>query len=119
MVCPMVNKNDLDQPNWREEIQSHFDIIIASVTDENFIIETIDYTYYLLDFDEELLTTPEIYIGKFLKNEKEAKVLQHYCVLLDKIMTLYGSESYDFFIKQPEWQDLVAAARKAKEIIID
>jgi len=54
-----------------------------------------------------------------LKNEKEAKVLQHYCVLLDKIMTLYGSESYDFFIKQPEWQDLVAAARKAKEIIID
>jgi len=78
----------------------------------------LDFSVHFLFDDTSLSTSPEKYIGWFLKDEREAKLVFEVIRTLSNIFTKYGTELEDReYIKMPEWLDVVRKAKFAHDAI--
>ena len=76
--------------------------------------QTLDIIYSDTDLDE----NPDAYIDDILKNNAEARAVEKLVSKLTVIAKKYGQGLSDLeYIEKPEWQDVLASAKEAYEMI--
>ncbi|MCH7393755.1 hypothetical protein MMP66_05595 [Acinetobacter dispersus] len=76
-----------------------------------------DIIHFLFD-DTELAYNTHSEIGWFLKSVEEAEAIHELANIINILLNKYGTYLLDTeYIEKPEWQDVVAAAKNALNII--
>ncbi len=76
--------------------------------------DEFDYAVHFLFDDTDLCSDAKSFIGVFLKDEKEANLIQKLCEHIEVIFDKYGTElSDEEYINCLEWGFVVTAAKEA------
>ncbi len=80
--------------------------------------DNLDFPLIFLYEDTDLATNSENWIGVILKNESEMRAVDEVIAAIDAFFEKYNTDMADEeYIKKPEWQGVVDAAKSAYELI--
>jgi len=85
---------------------------------ESCTYDEFDYTVHFLYDDTDISENADDYIGSIFLDKKEADSVRNIVEKIDIIFDKYGLElSDEEYIEKPEWNDVIEAAQKARNIL--
>ncbi|QEN88207.1 hypothetical protein FZC33_18700 [Labrys sp. KNU-23] len=118
-----MTKHQLELPFVRRELISHMESLSDPQEQQSLWVEDKPYKNFMygsfdtvIDFlyrEYDLADIPYDFIGEVLVDKNEAYLLKELDKTLDILFERYGGKLSDAeYITKPEWQDVVAAARR-------
>lgn len=118
---------DLRFPQMRDELLGHLrslsdleyqnTVWVEGIMPAGVEHDELDYALHFLFDDTSLSSDPSQSIGLFLKNETEAEAVSNVVVLLNLVLSKYGTDLSDAdYISCPEWEGVVASALRALRV---